>query len=250
MVRSGARLRAFAGCVCVGLLAWTGAAGLSGSATPAAAAGDGPGSTGPRTRLPVAPLQATVNAAAYRPLPAAATFAVDRYDDSREHDAVAAALMTALAARSAGPAESGRPLDLRFDLYVIRSGVPVMAKGLLEMPEARPVTGEPRQGLASPPGIDVTALQGRTGAVEGNVLHRRRDRFSAVMRLRVSVVDPGTGTHLWRGWVDTPMNGLSRADVAGLVAGPLLDTLGETVAARRVVVAVPESLGGATTHGQ
>ncbi|MBB4287285.1 hypothetical protein [Roseospira goensis] len=192
------------------------------------------------TRVPVAPLAATVNAAAYGPMPDEAGFLVRRYDDSRENDAIQRALEAALA-------DLGRDgaapvlLDMTFEVYVIRSGVPALAKGLLEMEEVR---GQGDAGAAPPPGIDVTELQGRTEGVEGNVLHRRRDSFAATLRLQVTVEDPRSGAYLWRGWVDTPLNGLSRAEVVSLVAEPLLSTLGQTVAGRSIRIQVPDALGG------
>ncbi|WP_299437201.1 hypothetical protein [uncultured Rhodospira sp.] len=188
--------------------------------------------------VPVAPLSVALNAAAYRPLPDGAMFVIRRDDDSREHDAIHAALAAALPA-SAG---TGPTLEMSFDVYVIRSGVPVLGMDMLEMEEPR---GDAARQAERPPSVDATELRGRTGALEGNVFHQRQDSFAAVMRLEVTVFDPRTGAYLWRGWVDSPLNGLSRAQVTELVAGPLLDTLGETVAGRTTVIEVPGAMGGA-----
>lgn len=208
--------------------------------TPAVAQSGSSVPGGAVTLGPVPPLTATVNAAAYAPWPAGgAAVTVQTYDDSREHTVMQAALQSTLNARGA---TAGRPLDLEFEVYVIRSGVPDLAKGILTHQEAR-LNGDPSG--APPPGIDVTALRGRTAAVEGNVFHQRRESFAAVMRLQATVSDPATGAFVWRGWVDSSLNGLSRAQVAGLLAGPLMESLGQTVARRDLVVVVPESLGGA-----
>lgn len=194
-------------------------------------------------RLPVAPLMATINAAAFQPMPQGAAFVIQRYDDSREHEAIAAALSEAIG-RLGGRGATPMPLDLTFDVYVIRSGVPVLAKGLLE-------TGDRRSGRfdaptdGRPPGIDVTDLRGRGQAAEGNVFHLRDDSFAATLRLKITVSDPMTGAYLWRGWADSSMNGLSRAQVASLLADPLLSTMGRTVADQSVRLAVPAAMGGA-----
>lgn len=194
-------------------------------------------------RVPVAPLDARINAAAFGPMPAGASFVIRRYDDSREHDAVERALSGSLAAR--GTERGGTtPLDMTFDVYVIRSGVPEMAMSVLDIEDARGPSGGTMSN-APRPGIDVTSLHGRAAGVEGNVLHGRQDSFAAIMRLQVTVSDPTDGDFLWRGWVDTPLNGLSRAQVAHLVADPLLSTLGRTVANHTVTVAVPQGMGGA-----
>jgi hypothetical protein len=200
---------------------------------------DGTGVAAAQT-LPVAPLQASINAAAYAPMPQGAAFVIQRYDDSREHDAIAAALSRSIG-QVAGHGATALPLEMTFDLYVIRSGVPVMAKGLLDEPWRGPASTSRDQ---APPGIDVTALQGRSGAVEGNVFHQREDSFAATMRLMVTVSDPMDGAYLWRGWADSTMNGLSRAQVAGLLADPLMATLGQTVADQAVRLRVPSELGG------
>ncbi|KAA5606491.1 hypothetical protein F1188_06400 [Roseospira marina] len=226
------RRRSAAVVVIVGLLA-VGAAGLD----PARAESAGV--------VTVAPLSATVNAAAYGPMPTdAARYVFQRYDDSRETDAIQQALEDALArTHPAAGTAAGPLLEMEFEYYVIRSGVPEMAKGILETEDVRRRDGAGDDAPAN--GIDVTDLQGRTAGVEGNVFHRRQDSFSAVMRLQVSVRDPASGDVLWRGWVDTPLHGLSRVQAAELVAEPLMDTLGTTVAGREVVVSVPEAMGGA-----
>lgn len=193
------------------------------------------------TVVPVDPLQATINAAAFQPLPAPAVFVIRRDDDSEMHDAIHSALVSALPPSPAQP-NTATVLEMDFDVHVIRSGVPEMAKGVLEMEEAR---GSGRASTV-PPTVNATDLRGRTTALEGNVLHLRRDSFASAMRLQVTVSDPRTGAYLWRGWVDTPLNRLSRAEVAALVAEPLLATLGQTVAGREMKVEVPAAMGGET----
>ena len=216
-------------------------AGLSGSDPARAAATDAPASSEHVERLAVAPLVATINAAAFRPVPADATFVVQRYDDSSEHETIARALSQALG-RTAGPGATGLPLELVFDVYVIRSGVPVLAMDLLETEDRRAAAApEPERR----PGIDVTELKGRGRAVEGNVFHQRNDSFSATLRLKITVSDPMTGSYLWRGWADSSMNGLSRAQVSSLLADPLVATMGQTVADRAVRLQVPADMGGA-----
>lgn len=190
--------------------------------------------------LPVAPLRAAINAAAYAPMPKGTALVIERYDDSREHDAIAAALSEAVG-RVGDGGVTAMPLRMTFDVYVIRSGVPVLAKGLLGEPWRGPET---RAGDRTPPGIDLTALRGRTDAAEGNVLHQREDSFAATLRLTVTVSDPTSGAYLWRGWADSSMNGLSRAQVVGLLADPLMATLGRTVADKAVRLRVPEEMGG------
>jgi hypothetical protein len=166
-------------------------------------------------------------------------YAIRRDDDSETHDAIHSALASALPPSPAQP-DAATVLEMDFDVHVIRSGVPEMAKGVLEMEEAR---GNGRSETV-PPTVNATDLRGRTTALEGNVLHLRRDSFASVMRLQVTVSDPRTGAYLWRGWVDTPLNRLSRAEVAALVADPLLAALGQTVAGREMRIEVPAAMGG------
>jgi len=191
---------------------------------------------------PVAPLTAIVNAAALGPYPAnGARYVIQRYDDSREHDAVQQALEESLARLGRGGDAGAAPLDMEFEIYVIRSGVPVLATGILATRDVR----HPDVSAGPPPSVDVTEMQDRTAGVEGNVLHQRQDSFSAIMRLQVTVSDPADNAYLWRGWVDTPLNGLSRAQAVALVADPLFSALGQTVARQEIAVQVPESMGGA-----
>ncbi|MQX38338.1 hypothetical protein [Roseospira navarrensis] len=218
-----------AGALALGLLAAAPVAAVAQTAQ-----GDDP------AKAAVAPLTATVNAARLGPMPEdGRSYVIRRYDDSEAHTAVARALDAALAARGDGEAAAA-PLAVEFDLYVVPSGVPVLAKGVLETSDIR----RDRPARETHPGINVTALQGRTAGVEGNVLHRRQDSFRSTLRLEVMVQDPADGGYVWRGWVDTPMNGLSRAQTASLVVPPLVETLGQTVAGRAVTVTVPESMGG------
>jgi hypothetical protein len=191
------------------------------------------------TVVPVDPLPATINAAAFQPLPSPAVYVIRRDDDSETHDAIHAALASALPPSPAQP-DTAPVLEMDFDVHVIRSGVPEMAKGVLEMEDVRG-TGRP---ATVPPTVNATDLRGRTTALEGNVLHLRQDSFASVMRLQVTVSDPRTGAYLWRGWVDTPLNRLSRAEVAALVADPLLAALGQTVAGREMRIEVPAAMGG------